>query len=105
MAEPGRRRWGSDFLSPCCFDNPELDRFCEVLWRDYGDLMATRFPEGAGRVSKVRAWLLPLNCALATHEDIAIIGMAGRFPGALTVEDFWQNLLNGSRVHHAFHGR
>jgi len=26
---------------------------------------------------------------------IAIIGMSGRFPGAATVEEFWQNLING----------
>ncbi|WP_268762096.1 beta-ketoacyl synthase N-terminal-like domain-containing protein, partial [Frankia casuarinae] len=27
--------------------------------------------------------------------DIAIIGMACRFPGADTVEEFWQNLCDG----------
>ena len=27
--------------------------------------------------------------------DIAIIGMAGRFPGANSIEEFWQNLKNG----------
>jgi non-ribosomal peptide synthase protein (TIGR01720 family) len=30
-----------------------------------------------------------------TGLEIAIIGMAGRFPGARTVEAFWQNLRNG----------
>ncbi|MBV7331443.1 amino acid adenylation domain-containing protein [Chloroflexi bacterium TSY] len=30
-----------------------------------------------------------------THADIAIIGMAGRFPGAETIEQFWQNLCDG----------
>ncbi|MDF5721978.1 MAG: beta-ketoacyl synthase N-terminal-like domain-containing protein [Rhizonema sp. PD37] len=28
-------------------------------------------------------------------ESIAIIGMAGRFPGAKTIEQFWQNLCDG----------
>lgn len=28
-------------------------------------------------------------------EDIAIIGMSGRFPGAANLEDFWNNLVNG----------
>jgi len=28
-------------------------------------------------------------------EGIAVIGMAGRFPGAKNVEEFWQNLCNG----------
>src|SRR5262245_24174905 len=29
------------------------------------------------------------------REEIAIIGMAGRFPGARNVEEFWENLRNG----------
>ncbi|MFP2932573.1 amino acid adenylation domain-containing protein, partial [Pyxidicoccus sp. 3LG] len=29
------------------------------------------------------------------HEDIAIIGMAGRFPGAPDVDSFWENLRQG----------
>src|SRR5262245_13235804 len=28
--------------------------------------------------------------------DIAIIGMAGRFPGARNIEEFWHNLVNGA---------
>ena len=27
--------------------------------------------------------------------DIAVVGMAGRFPGARTVRAFWENLRNG----------
>ncbi|MGF1481431.1 MAG: SDR family NAD(P)-dependent oxidoreductase [Cyanophyceae cyanobacterium] len=30
-----------------------------------------------------------------TSSDIAVIGMACRFPGAATVDQFWQNLCNG----------
>ena len=30
--------------------------------------------------------------------DIAIISMAGRFPGAADVDQFWQNLVNGSEA-------
>ena len=29
------------------------------------------------------------------HEGIAIVGMAGRFPGAASVEEFWANLIAG----------
>ena len=32
---------------------------------------------------------------LQAHEPIAIVGMAGRFPGASTVEAFWDNLCAG----------
>jgi acyl transferase domain-containing protein/acyl carrier protein len=31
----------------------------------------------------------------AQHEPIAIVGMAGRFPGANSVQEFWQNLQAG----------
>jgi acyl transferase domain-containing protein len=27
--------------------------------------------------------------------DIAIVGMAGRFPGARNLDEFWQNLSGG----------
>ncbi|KAA6473946.1 non-ribosomal peptide synthetase/type I polyketide synthase [Bacillus swezeyi] len=30
-----------------------------------------------------------------TNESIAIIGMAGRFPGARNIDEFWDNLQNG----------
>ena len=31
----------------------------------------------------------------ATGLEIAVIGMAGRFPGAGSIEEFWKNLKNG----------
>ena len=30
-----------------------------------------------------------------SEQDIAIIGMAGRFPGAPTIADYWTNLRDG----------
>ena len=30
----------------------------------------------------------------AAH-DIAVVGMSGRFPGALTIDQFWENLREG----------
>lgn len=32
------------------------------------------------------------------HKDVAIIGMAGRFPGANTVDELWQALLKGKET-------
>ncbi|MGC9524443.1 MAG: SDR family NAD(P)-dependent oxidoreductase [Limnospira sp.] len=39
----------------------------------------------------------PLNFTrhISQTADIAVIGMAGRFPGADNIEEFWQNLKNG----------
>ncbi len=38
-----------------------------------------------------------MNESAATHNEkgIAIVGVAGRFPGARTVKDFWRNLTEG----------
>ncbi|MCP5054960.1 MAG: SDR family NAD(P)-dependent oxidoreductase, partial [bacterium] len=33
--------------------------------------------------------------AAPTGREIAVIGMAGRFPGAETIDEFWRNLKNG----------
>ena len=35
------------------------------------------------------------NHNISVMDGVAIIGMAGRFPGASTIETFWQNLING----------
>ena len=37
----------------------------------------------------------PASAARAENHAIAIIGMAGRFPGAPSVAEFWQNIRNG----------
>ena len=43
-----------------------------------------------------------MNESAATHYEkgIAIVGMAGRFPGAPTVKDFWRNLTEGVEAIH-----
>src|SRR5262245_51615625 len=38
----------------------------------------------------------------AQHEAIAVVGMAGRFPGAPNVEQFWHNLLAGTSSFSSF---
>src|SRR5947209_19705482 len=36
------------------------------------------------------------------REEVAIIGMAGRFPGAANVDEFWRNLCKGVESVRAF---
>ncbi|MET4083500.1 amino acid adenylation domain-containing protein [Pedobacter sp. UYP30] len=41
----------------------------------------------------------PLNRTIANHtNEVAVIGMAGRFPGANTIDKFWENLLEGKET-------
>jgi acyl transferase domain-containing protein len=45
---------------------------------------------------------LPKQVVAQEHSDIAIVGMAGRFPGASSLEAFWQHLVNGQELIHFF---
>ncbi len=52
-------------------------------------------PEPAiGVSSQTRAVAVARTCTGSTA-DVAIVGVAGRYPGARNLEEFWQNLVNG----------
>ncbi len=53
-------------------------------------IKATTTPAGAAAVSKQQ-----LASTLRANHDVAIIGMACRFPGAKNLDEFWANLLDG----------
>lgn len=44
---------------------------------------------------KTGMMLLKTLSSIQEGHDIAIIGMAGRFPGADSIDDFWDNLISG----------
>src|SRR2546428_12723457 len=49
--------------------------------------------KGEAKVKEVSESVWPL--AIRPREPIAVVAMAGRFPGANSVEELWQNLLEG----------
>ncbi|MDH3537789.1 MAG: acyltransferase domain-containing protein, partial [Gammaproteobacteria bacterium] len=53
--------------------------------------------EQTSAIEKARTRIGKANVDVAREKEdaIAIIGMAGRFPGAASVEQFWENLANG----------
>jgi acyl transferase domain-containing protein/acyl carrier protein len=63
-----------------------LARFIRALQRD-----AARLPIQPRRIER-----------RSSQGDIAIIGMAGRFPGAQNVEQFWHNIMHGVESIHFF---
>ena len=54
-----------------------------AAWLDGGSTSRIQLPKSHGHRPS------------AGNEDIAIIGMAGRFPGASTIEELWDLLING----------
>ena len=41
--------------------------------------------------------------SITTADDIAIVGMVGRFPGADNLDQFWENLYHGHESISIFH--
>lgn len=50
------------------------------------------------RVSEVKKSLGIIGKGIEGNQDIAIIGMAGRFPGAENIDEFWQNIIDGKET-------
>ncbi|HXB09203.1 MAG TPA: amino acid adenylation domain-containing protein, partial [Puia sp.] len=59
-----------------------------AAWLDGGNKARLRLPKDHGRQ----------QAAAAGNDDIAIIGMAGRFPGAATIEELWALLREGKET-------
>jgi amino acid adenylation domain-containing protein len=87
-------------------------RITEVLNRNLPIVDLFEFPtvaslaahlskDPAQRAAPDRA-LPAATAASGGHEPIAIIGMAGRFPGAPDLDVFWDNLRNGVESIHVF---
>lgn len=70
--------FGSDLSIVSLFQYPNIQRLAQYL---------TQTPVATPRRPKRKA---------RSHDDIAIIGMAGQFPGAADVATFWQNLCDGT---------
>ena len=73
------------------FDHPTIDAICDhVLELVVADTSADS-PEA--ETGGAQANVNP--AAQAVREDIAVVGMSCRFPGAENIHEFWQNLLDG----------
>ena len=69
------------------FESPTVSALARYLQPQTAEQLATPAQQLVQRRIRVRQ--------SQQQEAIAIIGMAGRFPGANSVEEFWQNLCDG----------
>lgn len=91
-------RMGRKVSMPGFFGAPTIAEFAALLEREH----AEGVDELLGRAATERSVShSPAGAAVARtrrggrHEDLAIIGMAARLPGASSVEEFWKNLCGG----------
>jgi len=69
------------------FRYPTIAGLAEYLTREPG--------AGAGAFQQIHHRVRKQRQLISESADIAIIGMAGRFPGAANVDEFWRNLCGG----------
>ncbi|MFP3941805.1 MAG: SDR family NAD(P)-dependent oxidoreductase, partial [Thermoanaerobaculia bacterium] len=79
------RDLGAEVSPVMLFEAPTVSALSERLAPEEPD--ASESP-GAGSTSRRRA-------AAPANEDVAVIAMVGRFPGAKSVEELWENLCAG----------
>ena len=91
-------RMGQKISMPGFFGAPCIAEFAELLERDHADgvdrLLGRskgdrKVVEGARNEANVR------DRRVGEHEDLAIVGMAVRLPGASNTASFWANLRDG----------
>ncbi|WP_313918315.1 SDR family NAD(P)-dependent oxidoreductase [Tahibacter sp.] len=87
--------------------HPSLGSFAQQLFdrhvlalRDFGEKRGADQAGAASRVVEQRAQVAPAAvtapAAITVRDkDVAVIGMAGQFPGSTDLESFWQNLCEG----------
>ena len=76
------------------FDFPDIDTLAAYLNAETADALGAEAPESAPRVD-IDSVPIPPQPESAANDAIAIIGMAGQFPGAQDIESFWQLLDEG----------
>lgn len=76
------------------FQYPTIRTFVDYLKREQStdsSISGTSLPESSAKD-------LAVSNASSRSSDIAVIGMACRFPGARTIQQFWENLVNGKET-------
>lgn len=97
-------RYGVDLDIRAFISHPSLGSFAQHLFelraaapRDRAETHSPgRTVEAIAAPVQAPAATLPQTTSVTVREkDVAIIGMAGQFPGSVDLESFWQNLCDG----------
>jgi len=82
-------RFGKEIPPVKVFQYPTVAQLCGYL--EAGSADSSFLKDAERRVGHSRSQ----TSTDSHHEDIAVIGMAGRFPGAENLDQLWRNLCNG----------
>ncbi|GHG44936.1 hypothetical protein GCM10018980_23300 [Streptomyces capoamus] len=79
--------------STLLFEHRTLVSLAEHFGRTHPEVLTAGSRDAAPSVRETAAWAVP--APVRREEDVAIVGLAGRYPAADTLDAFWANLRAG----------
>ncbi|OMF27826.1 SDR family NAD(P)-dependent oxidoreductase [Paenibacillus sp. FSL H8-0259] len=103
LAQAVENRLGTAISPTLLFEYPTVERLAQYLGAAYPEQLRPEEPELSTNLPAADGGVWPVNSgaaepaahASARGDDIAVIGMAGRYPSAANLEQFWANLTAG----------
>lgn len=89
------------------FDSPTISGFSGFLIKQFPTLISEKLPSICKQLGdrlvfvsneQTHMNLCQINQNTSVNDDIAIIGMAGRFPGSANIDELWDNLYEGKEM-------
>ena len=77
------------------FDHPTIDAISDHVLQLITDDESGESKSGGAKVQPIESTVDAEMVGRFRRDDVAIIGMSCRFPGARNVEEYWQNLMDG----------
>lgn len=96
------KKFGIDVQPTLFYEHNTLDGIASRLYQDFSELITARYPSGTAQPQAAVQAQQPAprpaaqaNTPIEPGEPIAIVGMAGMFPGSPDLDTFWDNLVAG----------
>ncbi|BBB93426.1 MAG TPA: SDR family NAD(P)-dependent oxidoreductase [Methylomusa anaerophila] len=87
-------KFGDTFHHATVMENPSLKKLSAYIENFLGHESPAEFESTTSNKDIGPLFISPTNSPINNKMDIAVIGMAGRFPQSPNVEQFWDNLQN-----------
>lgn len=88
------------------FENKTLQELMDYFIEEHSELVDRLFPQAPSQTEKVKVAatdkapvqaVSSVKLTAKQHSEIAIVGLAGRYPGADDLDALWQNLIDGKQ--------
>lgn len=97
LSEALNEKFNTDLTPAIFFECPDIDSLSDNIYQSI-DINNIELPENKSELqdkeNQIQIYTVQ-NTDLYSENDFAIVGMSAEFPGAESIEKFWDNLLEG----------